>query len=131
VMHYASHCLVEESWRNPLKYYRDNVRNALNLLQVMKDFGVRAFIFSSTCAVYGVPELLPIPESHAIRRPVMFEPPFRYSAHRPGLRSGQALPLSRYLRAERPRPPAPSSHQWESHPSPCPSTPPHCGDPGP
>ena len=55
VMHFAAFIQVEESVREPLKYYRNNTANALNLLDVVQSAGVRNFIFSSTAAVYGIP----------------------------------------------------------------------------
>lgn len=64
VMHFASHCYVGESWENPYKYYHDNVLNALHLLKAMVDYEVPCFVFSSTCAVYGNPVKVPIPEDH-------------------------------------------------------------------
>ncbi len=63
VMHFAAHIEVAESVRNPLKYYKNNVCNTLNLLEVMSEKGVNKLIFSSTAAVYGIPEEIPIPES--------------------------------------------------------------------
>lgn len=64
VIHFAAHCYVGESYRNPHKYYYGNVLNALNLLQAMLAAGVKFFVFSSTCAVYGIPSTVPIPEEH-------------------------------------------------------------------
>ena len=55
VMHFAAHTIVPESVENPLKYYRNNTCNTLNLLRCCQDAGVRHFIFSSTAAVYGSP----------------------------------------------------------------------------
>jgi UDP-glucose-4-epimerase GalE len=63
VVHFASHALVEESFRNPHKYYHDNVLNALNLLEAMRRHGVTRIVFSSSCATYGIPERVPIDES--------------------------------------------------------------------
>jgi len=62
VMHFAAFIQVEESVREPLKYYRNNTVNTLNLLEVMKENGVKNFIFSSTAAVYGIPEKIPVDE---------------------------------------------------------------------
>jgi UDP-glucose 4-epimerase len=62
VMHFAACIQVEESVREPLKYYRNNTVNTLNLLEVMKENGIKNFIFSSTAAVYGIPEKIPINE---------------------------------------------------------------------
>jgi UDP-arabinose 4-epimerase len=65
VIHFAAHACVGESMRDPRKYFRNNVVNTLNLLDAMIDMGVRHIIFSSTCATYGLPEKVPIPEDHA------------------------------------------------------------------
>ena len=62
VMHFAAYIVVPESVREPLKYYRNNVINTINLLEVMEEFGVDKFIFSSSAAVYGIPEEIPVPE---------------------------------------------------------------------
>lgn len=64
VMHFAAFAYVGESMVNPEKYYINNVANTLNLLAVMKEFKVKTFIFSSTCATYGDPLELPITETH-------------------------------------------------------------------
>jgi len=64
VMHFAAFAYVGESVENPEKYYINNVSNTLNLLQVMREFSCKYFIFSSTCATYGNPEYLPIDEKH-------------------------------------------------------------------
>ncbi|MDL2272426.1 UDP-glucose 4-epimerase GalE [Desulfovibrio sp. OttesenSCG-928-I05] len=64
VMHFAAHAYVGESVFEPAKYYRNNVVNTLNLLEVMKAHDVGCFIFSSTCATYGDPVQLPITETH-------------------------------------------------------------------
>ena len=62
VMHFAANALVGESMRNPSKYFRNNVCNGLNLLDAMVTTGVRRIVFSSTCAIFGLPERLPIDE---------------------------------------------------------------------
>ncbi len=62
VMHFAAHAYVGESVTNPRKYFRNNVADALTLLNASVDAGVRHFVFSSTCAVYGTPERIPITE---------------------------------------------------------------------
>lgn len=64
VMHFAALCLVEESVREPAKYYRANVSAGINLLEAMLLHGVKKLIFSSTAATYGEPEKTPIPEEH-------------------------------------------------------------------
>jgi len=62
VMHFAAHAYVGESVTNPRKYFQNNVLAALSLLNSTLDAGIRRFIFSSTCAVYGLPEQVPITE---------------------------------------------------------------------
>nr|HPO49605.1 UDP-glucose 4-epimerase GalE [Spirochaetota bacterium] len=56
VMHFAAYAFVGESVTDPQKYYINNIANTLNLLQVMIEYKVKYFIFSSTCATYGVPQ---------------------------------------------------------------------------
>ncbi|MEO0118525.1 MAG: NAD-dependent epimerase/dehydratase family protein, partial [candidate division WOR-3 bacterium] len=63
VIHFSAYLVVPESVREPLKYYRNNVTNTINLLETMQEFGVKNFIFSSSAAVYGVPEEIPIDEN--------------------------------------------------------------------
>ncbi|MFM9090882.1 MAG: UDP-glucose 4-epimerase GalE [Verrucomicrobiota bacterium] len=63
VMHFAAYCYVGESVTDPMKYYFNNVVATLHLLQAMRDAGVNRFIFSSTCATFGVPATLPIHEN--------------------------------------------------------------------
>ena len=63
VMHFAAFAFVGESVHDPLKYYFNNVAATLHLLRVMLRRGVTRFVFSSTCATYGVPATLPIVES--------------------------------------------------------------------
>jgi UDP-glucose-4-epimerase GalE len=62
VMHFAASALVGESVRAPEKYYQNNLVNSLNLLRMMRRSGVLKFVFSSTCAIYGVPHQVPIRE---------------------------------------------------------------------
>lgn len=63
VMHFAAFCYVGESVSDPLKYYLNNVVATLQLLDTMLQAGVKKFVFSSTCATYGVPARLPLVES--------------------------------------------------------------------
>ncbi|WP_018985185.1 UDP-glucose 4-epimerase GalE [Methylophilus methylotrophus] len=67
VMHFASFIQVGESVRKPDIYYRNNVTNTLNLLDIMLKFNVKKFIFSSTAAVFGEPDYVPIDEAHPNR----------------------------------------------------------------
>ncbi len=64
VIHLAAHSLVGESMEKPGKYYENNVSNGLNLLEAMINNDVRNIVFSSTAAVYGEPEEVPITETH-------------------------------------------------------------------
>ena len=63
VMHFSAFAYVGESVTDPAKYYVNNVANTLNLLNAMRAAGVDKFIFSSSCAVYGVPAELPMREN--------------------------------------------------------------------
>ena len=63
VMHFAALIRVEESVKQPLSYYRNNTVNTLNLLEMLKENNIKHFIFSSTAAVYGIPEKIPVDES--------------------------------------------------------------------
>jgi UDP-glucose 4-epimerase len=65
VMHFSAYAYVGESVTNPAKYYHNNVLGTLTLLEAMLAAGVQKFVFSSTCATYGVPKILPIPEDHS------------------------------------------------------------------
>jgi len=65
VMHFAAASLVRESMENPKKYYRNNVSNTLNLLDTMVKYKVQNFVFSSTAAIFGEPEYIPIDEKHS------------------------------------------------------------------
>ena len=66
VMHFASHLRVGESMQRPFMYLGENVTNGLNLLETMVDYGVRRFILSSTAALFGRPERIPIDEEEQI-----------------------------------------------------------------
>ena len=69
VMHFAAWLAVGESVQKPIDYYQNNLTGTLTVLEAMRDAGVRRFIFSSTCAVYGEPLRVPIDES-ADPRPI-------------------------------------------------------------
>ncbi len=62
VAHFAAHIVVDESVREPIKYYRNNFVNALTLIETCLRHKVERFIFSSTAAVYGIPERVPVTE---------------------------------------------------------------------
>ena len=67
VMHFAANALVGESMQNPSKYFRNNIANGLNLLDAMVSGGVEKIVFSSTCAIFGPPERVPIDENTPTR----------------------------------------------------------------
>lgn len=66
VLHFAGYTSVEESVKNPIRYMQNNLISPTVLLECMKDAGSMPIIFSSTAAVYGVPNIIPIPETHTI-----------------------------------------------------------------
>jgi len=67
VFHFAAFKVMNESIYDPQKYYKNNVVNTLNLLNVMRENGVNKFIFSSSAAVFGKPQYLPIDEKHTTK----------------------------------------------------------------
>lgn len=67
VLHYAASCLVDESMKNPQKYFRNNILVTLNLLESMVKFKINKIIFSSTAAVYGEAQYVPIDEKHVLK----------------------------------------------------------------
>ncbi len=69
VVHFAAYAYVGESVTDPLKYYANNTAAPVSLLRVMRDHGCKVFVFSSTCATYGVPEAVPIVETNP-QRPI-------------------------------------------------------------
>lgn len=69
VMHFAAHTVVPESVSNPLKYYDNNTCCSRNLLECCQKAGVKNFIFSSTAAVYGIPDKVPVSEE-ATKQPI-------------------------------------------------------------
>ncbi len=69
VIHFAAFSLVEESTKNPAKYYKNNVTGSINLLDAMHKYNVNKIVFSSTAATYGEPEEIPIKET-SLQNPV-------------------------------------------------------------
>ena len=63
VMHFAANALVGESMTDPSKYFRNNVYGGINLLDALVSVGCKRFVFSSTCATFGVPDRMPIDET--------------------------------------------------------------------
>lgn len=93
VLHFAAFAAVGESVADPQKYYHNNVVGTLNLLAVMKKYGVQKIVFSSTCATYGEPQYTPIDEKHPQhpinpygRTKLMIEQAFADYAHAYGLK---------------------------------------------
>lgn len=64
VIHFSAYAYVGESVTDPAKYYRNNVIGTITLLEAMIAAGVKKFVFSSTCATYGVPQRIPLTEDH-------------------------------------------------------------------
>lgn len=78
VMHFAAHAYVGESVESPRKYFRNNVTAALSLLNSALDAGIRRFVFSSSCAVYGIPGQISIKQVQIkvpIRAPITEQTP--------------------------------------------------------
>ncbi|GAG63988.1 unnamed protein product, partial [marine sediment metagenome] len=75
VLHLAASANVPDSAANPIDYYENNISNTITLLKVMKEFGVKKIVFSSSAAVYGEPQYTPIDEGH-LPKPVN---PYGYS----------------------------------------------------
>ena len=69
VVHFAAFTYVGESVADPGKYYRNNVAGSLTLIEAARDYGVRRFVFSSTAAIYGLPDAIPIRED-AVQKPI-------------------------------------------------------------
>lgn len=69
VIHFAAYGYVGESMQDPDKYFKNNVVNTLNLLEVLREKKIKNIVFSSSCATYGLPDTVPIDENH-IQNPV-------------------------------------------------------------
>ena len=102
VIHFAAYAYVGESVTDPIKYYENNVRNTIHLLRASLDHDVRCFIFSSSCATYGIPESIPIDETHPLnpvnpygRTKLMIEDILRDCDATYGLRSASMVAMSR------------------------------------
>jgi len=65
VMHFAANSLVGESVLKPLKYFNNNVKNSIKLIEIIEEFKIDKFVFSSSAAVYGEPQKIPITEDHS------------------------------------------------------------------
>lgn len=65
VIHFAAYALAGESMKNPYKYFENNIIGGLNLLEFMREKNIRHIVFSSTCAIYGMPEIVPVTEDES------------------------------------------------------------------
>ena len=65
IIHFAAYAYVGESMTAPMKYYENNVQKTIRLLNEALKFNIKNFIFSSSCAVYGMPQTIPIDEQHS------------------------------------------------------------------
>ena len=109
ILHCAARSLVGESVQDPARYYRDNVAGGVALLEAARAAGVGRIVFSSTAAVYGVPDATPIPEDAPLR-PInpygetkrTFEAALRWYGGAYGLRSVVAALLQRRRRDRAP-----------------------------
>ncbi|MBQ4621433.1 MAG: NAD-dependent epimerase/dehydratase family protein, partial [Bacteroidaceae bacterium] len=67
IIHFAASKAVGESVQKPLLYYRNNLVSLINLLELMPKYGVKGIVFSSSCTVYGQPDVLPVTEDAPIK----------------------------------------------------------------
>ena len=67
IIHFAASKAVGESVQKPLLYYRNNIDSLLTLMELMPRYGVDALVFSSSCTVYGQPDVLPVDENAPIK----------------------------------------------------------------
>lgn len=67
IINFAASKAVGESVQKPLLYYRNNLDTLINLLELMPEFGVKGFVFSSSCTVYGEPDVNPVTEQSPIK----------------------------------------------------------------
>lgn len=68
IIHFAASKAVGESVQQPLKYYRNNIVSLVNLLELMPKYHVKGIVFSSSCTVYGQPDILPVTEQAPIKK---------------------------------------------------------------
>ena len=70
IIHFAAYKFVNESINHPLKYYENNVGSLVCLLKLVAEYPVSTFVFSSSCTVYGDPDLIPVTEKNPIKPPI-------------------------------------------------------------
>ncbi len=68
IIHFAAYKAVGESVQEPIRYYENNMFGLINLLKCVQEFGVANFVFSSSCTVYGNPDIIPVTEQSAIKK---------------------------------------------------------------
>lgn len=68
IIHFAADKAVGESVQNPLKYYKNNISNLINLLELVDQYEIKSFVFSSSCTVYGIPDNVPVSEKTPIKK---------------------------------------------------------------
>ncbi len=68
IIHFAASILVDESVEKPLDYYYNNLVSLINVLQISRKLGITNFVFSSSCSVYGEPDVLPVTENSPIKK---------------------------------------------------------------
>ena len=68
IIHFAASKAVGESVEKPLKYYRNNINSLINLLELMPQFNIEGIVFSSSCTVYGQPDVLPVTEEAPLKQ---------------------------------------------------------------
>jgi UDP-glucose 4-epimerase len=118
VIHMAGDALVAESMEHPARYYRNNLIAGISLLNAMRDAGVKPIVFSSTCAVYGVPERTPLDERTPTapvnpygESKLAFERALRWYHHAHGLK----VVALRYFNAAGAGPRSGERHEPETH----------------
>ena len=70
IIHFAADKAVNESIKNPIKYYDNNIGSLVSLLKLIDEFPVSTFVFSSSCTVYGDPDTIPVTELSPLKPPV-------------------------------------------------------------
>ena len=68
IIHFAAFKAVGESMAKPLAYYRNNLQSLISIMDNMRVYGIRNLVFSSSCTVYGQPDVLPVTESAPIKK---------------------------------------------------------------
>lgn len=75
VIHFAADKAVEESVKEPLKYFKNNLGGLISILELINEFKIKKFVFSSSCTVYGNPKIIPVTENS----PISYNSPYGYT----------------------------------------------------